>query len=1016
MKQLFTDLPRQRGRAILCLVLAALLVTSSLCLKGTLVARGEERTFDIGVNPESVTASLNEYGELNISGSGDIRDFTAQTAPFAGERVTRLRIGADVTAIGAYTFYDCGLSGVPLTLPAGLLRIGDRAFSGSAIGTAPRPSLVENAFTQALVTRRRAQSGEEDSGSPEESSAEESNPEESSTQESAVEESAAQESVTEESSTEESSDSQENPVSGDEEPDAAQSESPSQESEATEEEPLPEEPNAQASGEEGGEESRFVVETITSQEIGEEIFYPLQEGETPCRFLCSEENDSFRQAMTEAGALEADELVSAAFTCGDTGNSRTERILAEKLGSLEGGIVLPGLLPEFSPPAGSSFLGWTESKDAPDSLREAGSVYSIDPQRGETLFFIANWAQVPQEDGGEPENVEEPVGQESSSEEELSTQAPGPMKAPSAASTPAETPAAVSFSPGREDVQAASAAQTVTLPVLSGASRYEISASLSGNFRLSAPSGSLPDFSASGAGPENTYSLQLSPAAGDWDRNEGSAQVVLTGDSSEVTVTGSLPDTTGGSTAPELALTLLYDGSGRVYESGTVEVLLTEYLLSAQEGDDPVSVTRVTATISGRTLVFEQSSSVAPGRQFAASLGSAASIGQHGAISAVFDTWYLPDSEGAAQMKLWLRRDVGGSLTDVNFPAGSKLVLSDMNGGTYSYYFCSPASAVDGLALSNFSGWTAPAAGSYTEEKLGICVDFGPAGGLELTGDYVLLLTHGSGQTADSSDLAGAAFTVGQESSSLSITQQNAGSDSFTVTLSPSYLAADSRYRDGATVKLSLMHAGAVIRFPDNAVIRRDGSDLSPAADGSVSLDWSASDSDPVILLDLSDVPETMLASGNYTLHGALWPKAGLQAGSDGGTAQAQADYAFTLSRSTAAQRSISVSLSNDSLRLVDVSEGAVSLEFSAQYSGLQSGDRLSLEVMQKSGENYVSLSAGAPQNWTIPAAGAVSGSSGSFTVIVPQGQASGTYRLIASILDSQGNEVARQPYNFIVK
>lgn len=365
MKRFFRALAR-RGRACLCVLLAAALATTCLGMASLGVyANAEERTFDIGVNPESVTATLDASGLLTVTGSGRIRDFTPETAPFADCPVTGLKIGADVNGVGSYTFYNCGgLTGV-IELPAGLLSIGDGAFSGASAALAPKPDFVRNPFTQARVTRRKDESGAAQVSSsgtePEEgpSSAVESVPSVPAGEETELSSAGAGEKLDQESGSAN--------ASGETDLQTSSSEPSS------------------------GTENKYVIETITRQEVGREIFYPC--GDREALFSCSAENESFRAAMTEAGYREAERVITAAFDCGEGASSGENPVLCE-LPVFDGKVLLPQVMDQFSPPESDgpytcAFGGWTESRDPAGTAGQPGDLYATGDK--EDLFFIANW-------------------------------------------------------------------------------------------------------------------------------------------------------------------------------------------------------------------------------------------------------------------------------------------------------------------------------------------------------------------------------------------------------------------------------------------------------------------------------------------------------------------------------------------------------------------------------------------------------------------------------------------------
>ena len=88
---------------------------------------GPADPMDCGYN---LVWSLNRSGTLTISGTGDMWNFQAGSAPWheSAGSVSSLRILSGVTGIGNYAFYGCtGLVGT-VSIPEGVTRIGDGAF------------------------------------------------------------------------------------------------------------------------------------------------------------------------------------------------------------------------------------------------------------------------------------------------------------------------------------------------------------------------------------------------------------------------------------------------------------------------------------------------------------------------------------------------------------------------------------------------------------------------------------------------------------------------------------------------------------------------------------------------------------------------------------------------------------------------------------------------------------------------------------------------------------------------
>jgi len=418
MKRLFLKAIK-RTKSAVCVLLAVTLITTGLCAEGiTVTANGQERIFDIGVNPESVTATLSEDGLLTVSGSGEIKDFTPETALFGDCHITAVKLGADIKAIGSYTFYNCGEIVNTISLPKGLIRIGAKAFSGDSAETAPKPGFVQHPFTEAAVTREKAEETPAPSASPEPS------PSASPVPEAAEEEEPVSETETvsepealatpEPSGTPEPSaapepagtlESAPEPLEGETkaapEPEKAASGPEESVAVSSEAEPVsqPEpagtakpvetaQPGLSSEAEDSG--NKYEIETITKQEIGAEIFYPRTDSPV---FACSAGNETFRNAMTAAGYREAQKVISAAFDCGK-GVPAGSNVITRDMPVVDGEITLPGVPAEFRAPEGGdlfsyTFGGWTESKDEANMVRSPHSAFQTGDR--EDLYFIANW-------------------------------------------------------------------------------------------------------------------------------------------------------------------------------------------------------------------------------------------------------------------------------------------------------------------------------------------------------------------------------------------------------------------------------------------------------------------------------------------------------------------------------------------------------------------------------------------------------------------------------------------------
>ena len=104
---------------ILCLALAALMAFS--------IGASAETVSYCGAQGENVRWVLEDNGDLTLSGTGAIQDYSV--SPWASRVVKRVLIGEGITRIGSHAFSDCkGI--VDVILPQTLASIGTEAFSG----------------------------------------------------------------------------------------------------------------------------------------------------------------------------------------------------------------------------------------------------------------------------------------------------------------------------------------------------------------------------------------------------------------------------------------------------------------------------------------------------------------------------------------------------------------------------------------------------------------------------------------------------------------------------------------------------------------------------------------------------------------------------------------------------------------------------------------------------------------------------------------------------------------------
>ena len=78
---------------------------------------------------DSITWTLDDSGNLTLSGSGEMWNNGYDDSPFKDYGIKTVTIGDGITSIGDYAFYSCrGMT--ELTLPSSVTRIGNSAFEG----------------------------------------------------------------------------------------------------------------------------------------------------------------------------------------------------------------------------------------------------------------------------------------------------------------------------------------------------------------------------------------------------------------------------------------------------------------------------------------------------------------------------------------------------------------------------------------------------------------------------------------------------------------------------------------------------------------------------------------------------------------------------------------------------------------------------------------------------------------------------------------------------------------------
>lgn len=76
---------------------------------------------------DSIKWTLDDSGNLTLSGSGEMWNYGYDTSPFKGYEIRKATVEYGITSIGEYAFVGCsGLT--ELTLPNSVTRIGNHAF------------------------------------------------------------------------------------------------------------------------------------------------------------------------------------------------------------------------------------------------------------------------------------------------------------------------------------------------------------------------------------------------------------------------------------------------------------------------------------------------------------------------------------------------------------------------------------------------------------------------------------------------------------------------------------------------------------------------------------------------------------------------------------------------------------------------------------------------------------------------------------------------------------------------
>ena len=255
-------------KVITASILALVIAFQAISSNGFLFAYSQDdiiATYNIGVDGENVKATLRTSGILSITGTGDTKDYTADTMPFSNniDKITSVEIEDGITSLGDYLFFGCKNLNDKLELPATITSIGDYAFSGYSKEAAPTFTYINNKFTSAdisvPVTKTEEVASQTESVEPKQ-----------------------------------------------EEPQTENTETPVDENNKPTEETKPQETTEQPQTK---EVTTMEIKTITEQEIGTDIFFEGQTG----GYKADKGNKSFRTAAEKAGYIEADRFITVSL-------------------------------------------------------------------------------------------------------------------------------------------------------------------------------------------------------------------------------------------------------------------------------------------------------------------------------------------------------------------------------------------------------------------------------------------------------------------------------------------------------------------------------------------------------------------------------------------------------------------------------------------------------------------------------------------------------------------------------
>ncbi|MBR5683018.1 MAG: leucine-rich repeat protein [Ruminococcus sp.] len=135
-------------KRLFSILLSALFITCSVSDFNTyernevLAAEAEAISVNAGTCGDSAAYSLDDAGNLIISGSGTIYDYVDGKSPFANnDQIKKVSIEEGITHIGEYVFENC-TSLTSIIIPDSVTSIGQYAFSGTAVKSVVIPESV----------------------------------------------------------------------------------------------------------------------------------------------------------------------------------------------------------------------------------------------------------------------------------------------------------------------------------------------------------------------------------------------------------------------------------------------------------------------------------------------------------------------------------------------------------------------------------------------------------------------------------------------------------------------------------------------------------------------------------------------------------------------------------------------------------------------------------------------------------------------------------------------------------